>query len=222
MSEAELWTRIFRVIPITVLALLILAWMRPGCVAGPVATHVDFDSPPRAGTPVQKQIETNGIAIPGLETPSVPAGHTPESAREVAQHSTNQYARGELDFKLLRSARRGSDGLPLFPESLRQWHGKEVSIIGFMAPYNSLSRMNIFMLLPYPVGCNFCAPPSRAEVALVRQSVKKDAPFMKGAIRVRGTLLLWREHPLKPGTAPDFLYSIDHATIEAYTADTRP
>ena len=47
-----------------------------------------------------------------------------------------------------------------FPEALLQLDGKEVQLIGFMAPFDSLENMRRCMIVPTYVGCTFCSPPT--------------------------------------------------------------
>ena len=47
-----------------------------------------------------------------------------------------------------------------FPESLKKLNGQRVSMVGFMAPFDSLEDMRRCQMVPSYVGCNFCSPPT--------------------------------------------------------------
>jgi len=55
------------------------------------------------------------------------------------------------------------------PKELKRCDGQRISIVGFMAPWQSVDDLSTFQLMPGYVGCYLCKPPSPTEVMLVRQ-----------------------------------------------------
>lgn len=93
------------------------------------------------------------------------------------------------DIKKTKLSRRPP---PVFTEKVAALDGRRVRMVGFMAPFDSLTDMRNFMLLPTMVGCYFCVPPSALEVVLVRIKADEPIPFVEPAIEVTGTLKLWK------------------------------
>lgn len=109
----------------------------------------------------------------------------------------------QLDFDLLRRVRPriNEQGIaePVFSDGMASLDGRRVQMRGFMGPYESLEDMREFMLFNFPVGCNFCEPPSVDQVVLIRQQEgKRRYPFIDNPIQVTGTLRLWREDSEDP------------------------
>ena len=80
-----------------------------------------------------------------------------------------------------------------FPEALLQLDGKEVQLIGFMAPFDSLENMRRCMIVPTYVGCTFCSPPDLTQVVYVTQGDGDTAgkyPYVDTVAHVRGALRL--------------------------------
>ena len=61
-----------------------------------------------------------------------------------------------------------------FPESLKKLNGQRVSMVGFMAPFDSLEDMRRCQMVPSYVGCNFCSPNLRQVVYVTQGS--EDEP----------------------------------------------
>jgi hypothetical protein len=102
-----------------------------------------------------------------------------------------------LEFADLAATRASEDEeiTPLYPPALLALEGRRVVIRGFMAPFDSLTEMTRFMLMPYYVGCYFCAPPSLVQVLLVERPAPAPGearPFVEEAIEVEGELRLYR------------------------------
>ena len=76
-----------------------------------------------------------------------------------------------IDFPLLAKARPKDliDMSLSFPEDLQKLDGQKVSLIGFMAPFDSLEDMSRCMIVPSYVGCTFCTPPNLRQVVFVTQ-----------------------------------------------------
>ena len=80
-----------------------------------------------------------------------------------------------INFPLLGEARPTDliDMALSFPESLMKLDGRKVSLVGFMAPFDSLDDMSRCMIVPSYVGCTFCNPPNKRQVVFITQG--KDA-----------------------------------------------
>lgn len=129
-----------------------------------------------------------------------------------------------IDFPLLGEAR------PLdlinkeldFPEALIKLDGCRVSLVGFMAPYDSLEDMRRCMIVPSYVGCTFCSPPSLSQVVYVTQGNEEAAAgrtysFIEQASLIRGTLKLSLPGSAHEGQQQGFPYSIENAKVTAYS-----
>lgn len=129
---------------------------------------------------------------------------------------TTRHPENTIDFKLLAEAVPDENSNPIFPGALTLLDGKQVSIQGFMAPFDDLEDLTRFMLFSFPTGCNFCAPPSADQVVMVRRP-EDGAPYdyVDGPIRVTGTLSLWKESSDDPAHSMDFfLYLLKEVEVE--------
>ena len=82
-----------------------------------------------------------------------------------------------INFPLLGEA-RPTDLIEMalsFPESLMKLDGRKVSLVGFMAPFDSLDDMSRCMIVPSYVGCTFCSPPNKRQVVFITQG-KEGSP----------------------------------------------
>jgi hypothetical protein len=145
----------------------------------------------------------------------VATGPSPEErARQAAAAVAPALTFQDLDSALLPE----SEGDPVdYPAWLVALDGKPVSIAGFMAPFDQLDDLTVFMLMPSYVGCYFCAPPSFTQVLLVRQredSRRRKRPFIDPPIRVTGTLRLYHPESSHPAHRDQFVYALDDATFE--------
>ena len=129
-----------------------------------------------------------------------------------------------VDFNLLGQATQAADGKPIFPASLKDQEGKQVAIIGFMAPYDQIDDMTHCMIMPAYVGCYFCQPPSLSQVAFARQKDRSDAkkPYIDDPVLVSGKLMLYKPESDHPGHLSQFLYVIEDAVIKAYHGPAAP
>lgn len=140
-------------------------------------------------------------------------------ALEKEREAAGAAEKGILTFNLLRGTKLNRKPPPIYPEPLANLDGKKAKITGFMSPYDSLKDMHLFMLVPQPTGCFFCAPPSPREVVFVRQKDgAKDHEFMDAPIEVEGTLKLWKEDSDEQGHEM-FLYVIDQAVVREASLD---
>ncbi|MEM6673166.1 MAG: DUF3299 domain-containing protein [Planctomycetota bacterium] len=130
-----------------------------------------------------------------------------------------------IDFPLLDKVRFLDliDSETRFPESLTELDGREVSLIGFMAPFDSLEDMRRCMIVPAYVGCQFCSPPKLTQVVYVNQDVDGDTgrkfPFIEEPSHIVGTLRLSLPGSEHEGTRQGFLYSLEDAVVTPYTGD---
>jgi hypothetical protein len=110
-----------------------------------------------------------------------------------------------------------------FPDALKKLEGRRVSLIGFMAPYDSLNDMWRCMIVPSYVGCTFCSPPKLTQVVYVTQGSDdqpaRSYPFIEEASQVVGTLRLSLPGSDHEGQQEGFQYSLENAVVTAYKGD---
>lgn len=109
---------------------------------------------------------------------------------------------------LLNETVVSEEGLPTYPEALKEWDGQRVQMVGYMSAYDDLDMMAHFMLMKASVGCRFCAPPDMREAVFVRQR-EEQAGFVVGLIGVEGVLRL-----NLPGREPDEMHKTFHFVID--------
>jgi hypothetical protein len=139
-----------------------------------------------------------GIVASCSRSPSgVPAGHPYADAEAV-------------DFAILAKAEFEEGAKPKYPAAVAGLDGRAVRIAGFMAPYDDLTDLRVFLLFPTPRGCYFCSPTSPSEVVVVRCRVLPGSgdgdeladgeayPFITGALEARGVLRLWTDASRDP------------------------
>ena len=123
-----------------------------------------------------------------------------------------------LDFPTLKLSEYNAETGDLsFPDPLASLDGNQISIAGFMAPYDKLDDMSKFMLMPSYVGCYFCKPPALNQVLYVEQpeSARKKPPqFIEEPIKITGTLRLFSPDSEHPAHLAEFVYALDDASIE--------
>ena len=119
-----------------------------------------------------------------------------------------------LNFPVLNASKINAEtGDISFPEALAAFDGTEVAIAGFMAPYDKLDDMSIFMLMPSYVGCYFCEPPALNQVLYINQNDDSDEKslFIEEPICVTGTLRIFQPESEHPAHEAEFVYAIDDA-----------
>lgn len=115
------------------------------------------------------------------------------------------------------------DATITYPKELKRCDGQRISIVGFMAPWQSVDDLSTFQLMPGYVGCYLCKPPSPTEVMLVRQKQAGHPwPFAADAVRVTGTLRLFTWESQHPAHQEDFMYALDEAEVHLYTGPDKP
>ena len=129
-----------------------------------------------------------------------------------------------MDFPMLGQARAGQGADPSFPQLLADQDGKQVAIIGFMAPYDQIDDMTHCMIMPSYVGCYFCTPPSLSQVVFARQKDRgaDKKAYIDDPVLVSGKLMLYKKDSDHPGHLSQFLYVIEDATIKAYHGPAAP
>ena len=131
----------------------------------------------------------------------------------------------EIDFSLLGEA-RPIDLIDLaleFPESLKKLNGQRVSIVGFMAPFDSLENMRRCQVVPSYVGCTFCSPPNLREVVFVTQGSEENSDksysFIEEPSFVTGIFRISLPGSYHEGKKQGFVYSIEEAEVSAYSGE---
>ena len=128
-----------------------------------------------------------------------------------------------IDFPLLDQV-RSLDFIDMeltFPESLKELEGRRVSLVGFMAPFDSLDDMRRCMIVPSYVGCTFCSPPNLSQVVYVTQGADdarpRTYPFIEAPSHVSGILRLSRPGSDHEGHQHGFIYVLENAVVTPHT-----
>ena len=129
-----------------------------------------------------------------------------------------------IDFPLLAEARPKDliDMSLTFPEELQKLDGRKVSLIGFMAPFDSLENMSKCMMVPSYVGCTFCTPPNLRQVVFVTQGAEDSEEtysFIEEPSYVTGIFRITHSDSMHEGKKQGFVYSIENAEVTAHTGD---
>lgn len=125
-----------------------------------------------------------------------------------------------IDFEFLDQTVPDQQYRPVYPERLEALDGHTVRIRGFMTPYDDLENLNTFLIMGFPTGCNFCAPPSVSQVVLARHPPRWGpmAPhaYVDGPIEVTGVLRLWSPDSEDPAHRDEyFLYIMEDVNVES-------
>ncbi len=90
-----------------------------------------------------------------------------------------------LYFKDLRKYRMGAKQAPA---DIKKYDGKTVSIVGFMVPFDSIEKLDKFILLQAPfMGCFHIPPPQPNESVLINTK-KAPSDYTYEPIRITGKL----------------------------------
>jgi hypothetical protein len=134
-----------------------------------------------------------------------------------------------VDWKMLdRTSAEISNGMHnakiSYPADLQALNNKPVAIVGFMTPFEDLSDMTKFLLMPTSGGCFFCNPPSMTQVLMVEQlkDGKKRHDFIGDTIMVTGTLRLYSKDSKHPAHLAEFIYALDDAKVEVCDGKNKP
>ena len=156
-----------------------------------------------------------------------PVEPDPEDKKEAVQiePKTASGSTNEITFPLLAEA-RPTDLIDMnlaFPESLEKLNGRRVSMIGFMAPFDSLEDMSRCMIVPSYVGCTFCSPPNLRQVVFVTQGGEDSSgqtyPFIEEPSYVTGTFRISLPESDHEGKKQGFVYSIEDAEVTIHTGE---
>ncbi|MDF3129683.1 DUF3299 domain-containing protein [Kiritimatiellaeota bacterium B1221] len=152
-----------------------------------------------------------GIAFTLWQLSKIPAVRPPEKV----DFENLPAPEGLIDFDMLEQTVPDENYEPVYPAELDKLDKKNVVMRGYMTPYNDLENLQVFMVLGFPTGCNFCAPPAVNQVVLVRQPEgKENYPYIDGPIEVSGTLKLWRKESTDPAHKEDyFLYVLESESV---------
>ena len=155
--------------------------------------------------------------------------NAPHKESKVEGNTTNAKAPSQslpvIDFPLLGEARPVDliDMTLEFPESLKKLNGQRVSMVGFMAPFDSLEDMVRCQMVPSYVGCNFCSPPSLRQVVYITQGKDNEPeqtyPFIEEPSYVTGTFRISLPESVHEGKERGFIYSIENAVVTAHKGD---
>jgi hypothetical protein len=113
-----------------------------------------------------------------------------------------------LYFKDLRQWRMGTSEAPA---DLQRYNGQTVEIVGFMVPFDSIEKIDRFILLQAPfMGCFHVPPPQPNETLMINsQNVKPD--YIYEPIRIIGKLTIEETYVDRFLVS---LYTIDAIRIE--------
>lgn len=138
--------------------------------------------------------------LPSFEYTSL----TPVSAKNT--YATNDVSR--LYFKDLRRYRMNSREVPA---DLKAYDGQTIQIVGFMVPFDSIERIERFILLQAPfMGCYHVPPPQPNESIMVNSS-RIPADYIYEPILITGKLTIEETYVDRYLVS---LYSIDAVRIE--------
>ena len=98
---------------------------------------------------------------------------------------------------------------PGFPKYLRELHGKQISMAGFMVPLREDTEMTAFLFIESPVGCWYCEMPETTGILYVEMPAGQSATYRRGLVRIVGRL------SLNPSDPEDFLYTVKNARVGA-------
>jgi hypothetical protein len=148
----------------------------------------------------------------GLFTVPINAGTVTGSTTTVSSSSTvNTVTR--LYFKDLRTWRMGASEAPA---DLKQHNGQIVSIVGYMVPFDSIEKIDRFILLQAPfMGCFHVPPPQPNETLMINSGdVKPD--YVYEPIRITGRLTIEETYVDRFLVS---MYTIDALRIETVKMD---
>lgn len=95
------------------------------------------------------------------------------------------YSGDQLYFKDLRKYRMGAKQAPA---DIKKYDGQTVSIIGFMVPFDSIEKLDKFILLQAPfMGCFHIPPPQPNESVLIN-TTKAPSDYTYEPIKITGKL----------------------------------
>ena len=163
-------------------------------------------------------------AVVAASAPLLPAIAAPTAAADLTATLETGSDAPEIDFPLLDQARRLDfiDAELSFPDALKELDGREVTLVGFMAPFDDLRNMRRCMILPSYVGCKFCSPPNISQVVFVTQADDGGSGshrFIEAPSHVTGILRLSLPGSEHEGKRQGFMYSIEDAVVTEHPGE---
>lgn len=114
----------------------------------------------------------------------------------------------QLYFKDLRKYRMGAKQAPA---DIKKYDGQTVTIVGFMVPFDSIEKLDKFILLQAPfMGCFHIPPPQPNESVLINTK-KAPSDYTYEPIKITGKLKIEETYIENYLVS---MYSIDASTIE--------
>ncbi|MSR32198.1 MAG: hypothetical protein EXR99_11900 [Gemmataceae bacterium] len=107
-----------------------------------------------------------------------------------------------LPWEVLAQTQIGRQGLPDYPDYLKQLAGKQVTLTGFIQPVGEDFETSAFLLLEHPVGCWYCEMPMLTGMVYIELENGNTLRMTRVGIRITGKLQLRGDDPEK------FLFSI--------------
>ncbi len=139
-----------------------------------------------------------------------------EQYRRTVETQRETEGQSLLKWDQMRQTKRAnSSSAPIFADDLSALDGKEVTLLGFMAPIDQFQDVSYFMLLPVPIECFFCSAPPMREIMYVELVQGKRADIVNEPVAITGTLTLSRE------AGSQFFYSIKDAQWAAGEKNTK-
>jgi hypothetical protein len=136
------------------------------------------------------------------------------TASETTTSTFNASDISQLYFKDLRRYRMNANQAPA---ELKKYDGQTIQIVGFMVPFDSIERIERFILLQAPfMGCYHVPPPQPNESVLVNSS-KIPADYVYEPIRITGKLKIEETYVERYLVS---LYSIEATKIEIVSQDS--
>ena len=118
-----------------------------------------------------------------------------------------------IPFSLLAKTTRNDEALPTYPADLLALDGHQVTISGFVTPYDDPQASTKLLLAQGGGGCYFCAPPRANGVVLVRRASKAPLPLWKNEpLTFEGTLHLAHAESTDE-EARQFFFTLDEASM---------
>lgn len=121
---------------------------------------------------------------------------------------------GLLTWELLRQTKGSLKTGPQFPEDLAVRDGQEVTMVGYMAPFDQYEAVDRCVLVPSSIQCIVCqCPPSRDQMLV---QLDRPAELLASPVVVNGKLTL------HPGKENAYFYSVSEAAVSPGFEDQDP
>jgi hypothetical protein len=125
------------------------------------------------------------IAAFAITTVLLSVDESPNLSTELTESTIHISSIDRLYFSDLRKYRMGAKEVPA---DIKKYDGKTVQIIGFMVPFDSIEKIDKFILLQAPfMGC-FHVPPPQPNESLMIESGNTNVKYTYEPIRITGRL----------------------------------